>query len=182
MADYSFFGPADRNKQGRVASEMPSWSMPRHLDELKENIDRQERYLERGEIPLDRVPYVREEIKRGKEKMNSILSSKPNLSDKQKDHVHKVFEDLKNKIPQTMYTRKDEKDGVADPHEEARRMVNPIIPVDKETAEACEIALRKGMVSRNEATRMLKIIGSYLGEEVHIEQLRRDKKDGRWKS
>ena len=178
---HKFFGAIDRTKDGRISSQVPAWSMATHIDELNENIASRERNLERGMIPYDAVHQVKEELKVDKEKLDKILSSKPKLTDVEQDEVYKVYKSFSKDIKDMMFSRSEEKKGLASPHEEARRMIDPIIKVNEKTAQLCKdngvkvTETREGLkVSRNGATKVWKIIGRYLGENSNAEYLRKD--------
>lgn len=176
-----FFGAIDRSKDGRISSQVPAWTMKTHVDDLEESIGSRLRSMERGEIPLDAMVQMKEEVKRDKEKLDRIKESKPKLSDVETDEVYKVYKSFSKDIKDAMFSRSDMKKGLASPHEEARRMVEPTIKINEKTAKLCEdngikVTETKGglKVSRNGATKMWKTIGRYLGENSNAEYLRRD--------
>lgn len=77
-----------------------------------------------------------------------------------------------------MFTRSDMMFGVASAHEEARRMVEPVIALTKEQlemAEDIEIKIVGEKTSRNGASKMFKLIGKLINEPTNIEWLRKDK-------
>lgn len=177
-----FFGRVDMNKQGNIASDMPAWSMTTHIDELQESIDSRERSLESGAVPFDNIQYQREELKKEKEKLNAILESRPKLSETDENKLRKIEKEVVPEIRNWLFTRSEMHMGLASPHEEVRRMTEPIIGIGKEAAEICEHngirVSRKGnsaFVSRNGAEKMWKLIKKYFNEPANVEALRRDK-------
>jgi hypothetical protein len=175
--DIEFFGDIDKNKHGNLASEMPSWYFRQHKDELKGNIDSLAASLERGEIVDDKKPGALAELAKMREKMDKINESEPRIKDKQKDVLDKTSEELGKKIAGSMFTRSDMMKGVADAHEEARRMADPCIPlsgaeVDLAKKAGCKIS-RDGQVSRTDAERVWKLCRRALGENSNTEILRR---------
>lgn len=171
-----FFGDVDKNKRGTISSQYPAYTMLVHVDELKESIASKQRQLDRGVIPPADVPEAFEVLAREKARLEKIEASRPELSDGQKDRIAKEYKRLAKEISNSLFTRSEMQMGTASAHEEARRMVNPIIKVDPEIAEACNIQTTNGMVSRNDASRIFKIIGHTIGEATNVETLRKDKR------
>lgn len=176
------FGKIDINQYGKISSEIPAWAMQTHIEELSEEIDSKERSLARGEVPLDVVPQTREEIRKSRETLEKIIESKPKVSDAERDKLWKIYKETGKKIDDTMFSRSEMKLGLASPHEEARRMKDPIIKIDADMVELCEAnsisVSKKGdsaYVSRDQATKAWKLIGYLIGEATNVEVLRRDK-------
>lgn len=170
-----FFGKIDRDRDGNIGSTLPAWYFDSQVDTMKETIQRRESALERGDIPADYVYQTREDLKRDKERLDSIESSRPKLDDKHSDMLDKAYKELSSDIKDSMFTRDDMQRGFADAHEEARRMTKPCIKIDPELARKCGVDARDGMVSRNDATKIFKIVGKALGEETNVERLRKMK-------
>jgi hypothetical protein len=168
MAGFSFFGETDKG------SQYPAWTMVNQLKEIKEEYGQKERALASGLLDPASVPYIKEEIKKLHDKIESIAKSRPELTDKQKQKVEIEYGKLGNLIKDSLFTRSDMKLGLADAHEEARRMVNPLFTVDREVAIACKAKIIGGKVTRNDASKMFKIIGHYLVAATNIEHLRKD--------
>lgn len=169
-----FFGKEDRNKDGIVGSQVPGWAMESQLEELRRGIENKEARIARHLVPEDQVNYVREEVSREKKRMAEIETSRPNLTSEEKDRVFKAYKDISKDIKDSMFKYDDMMTGAASAREEARRMSEPIIKVDPDIAKACEVHMdTNGMVSRNDAQKIFKIVGAYLGEERNAEKLRR---------
>ena len=177
-----FFSRIDKNKIGKRASETPAWAMRTHIDALRESIEAKERMLERGDCPLDAVPQTRAEIRKEQQRLDEILESRPKASPDIEDKLWKVYKSLGKDIQDTLFTRSDMKLGLASPHEEARRMKEPIIKVNREIADLCKenevpvhVKGNDAYLTRDNATKVRQWIGKYLGEETNIEALRKDK-------
>jgi len=169
----SFFGKVDR-KGDRITSEYPSWMLDVHVDELRESVAQRERALERGDVAPSEVNYIREALKKEKARLAEIDVAKPKLTSEQTDKVAKEYDKLGKEIKDSMFSYDEMQKGLANPHEEARRMVNPCIKVDFEVARACGVTPNeKGLVSRNDAAKIFKISGKFLGENTNVEALRR---------
>jgi len=178
-----FFGDVDRRHKRadeRIASEYPAFYFPTKLEELKENIDKTKRQISMGLIPASELPYAKAELEKSEKRLKEIKSSLPKLSGKEKDALAKVYGELGEQIADAMFTRTAMKKGLADAHEEARRMSEPIIKVGDagKMFENMGITPVDGKVSRNQASRAWKIIGKVLGESSNTESLRRDMKTG----
>ena len=182
----TFYGKVDIKKHGKIASQMPSWTMQVQLENMAEGIAKKERALANGTIPADDIMRTKEELKKEKERYEDIISSRPKLSETDENMLSKTYKTLGNEIKQSLFTRSDMKLGFADAHEEVRRMKDPIIGISKEIANLCEdngvrVERKSGSnyVSRDNASKLWKIIGKYLGESSNIETLRRDRTTAR---
>lgn len=173
MANFSFFGKVDINSKGKIGSEYPAWIMRTHMEELQESIGQKERALKAGVVDAANKPYHIEILNKEKGRLGEIMASKPTLSVNERSKVANEYTSLKGRIADSMFTRADMNLGLADAHEEARRMVTPCIDVDKTVAKACNVLVKDGKVSRNGAVKMFKIIGSYLDAPTNAESLRR---------
>ena len=82
----------------------------------------------------------------------------------------------------SMFTRSEMKKGLADPHDEARRMVQPCIDItgNVHVARSCGIDVPTGQtkINRNQATKMWKILGRLCDERTNVEYLRKDRNTG----
>src|SRR3990172_5513817 len=177
-----FFGKVDRNRDGRIVSEYPAGYFKAHKEELEESIARKERELARGTIAPTEVMYAQQELAREKKRLDEIEKSTPKLTDIQKDELTQAREGLGMKIKDSMFTRSDMMLGLASAHEEASRMADPCILLTKEEqvyADACGIRVDDGRVSRNNASRIYKIISQRIGEPSNVEALRKDRVKGR---
>lgn len=177
-----FYGKIDINKHGNISSALPAWSMQTKIEELTESVESAERQIERGEVPYDKMGEVKEKIRKGKEKLEMILSSKPALSEEQENKLWKIYKSLGKDIQDSLFTRSEMKLGLASPHEELKRMKEPIIRISPEIAEICKennvkVSSKSNThyVSRDGASLMWKVIGKYFGEASNVETLRKDK-------
>lgn len=187
MADeIVFFGAMDRQKKqenGKITSAYPAWYFDVHLDDMKESIERKKRDLVRGVIPPSEIEYAKEELRKEQERYNNIVNSKPKLTGKQKDELASLYKSLEQELIDSMPTYTEMMKGHADPHEEVKKMTNPIISVGKhgKIFESLNIPMNGNRVTRNGAARAFKIIGKVLGERSNIESIRRDRAYGRYK-
>ena len=162
------------NQKGLVGSEYPAWTMRVHVEDLKESIAHKQRQIKSNVVDAVNMPYFKEELAKETKRLAEIGASKPMLTDAQKSRVEAEYLKLSNTIQATMFTREQEKRGLVDAHEEARRMTTPIISVDKEVAKACNVTVTGDKVSRNGAIKMFKILGHFIGAQTNAEALRKE--------
>lgn len=176
----TFFSEADMATQDgmkKVASEYPAWYYTTMMEDLKEDIRREEYSLESGGVPADRVPQIRDKVKRLRQKLEGIEASVPKLTEADESKLLKVRKELGKEIAGRMFTRSQMQKGLADTHTEARQMVEQSITITPEAAEVaalCNITPRDGKISRTQAEKVWKITGRYFGEISNSEVLRKD--------
>jgi len=171
-----FFGEADLNRDGKIKSDYPSWYHRQQMEDLDEGIRQKERALEEDLIPDSEKPLMRSRLKQER-----TLSAKVNDSMAEikgfEEIISKGSDELGKDIKEAMFSRSQMDKGVADPHEEARRISEPVIKVkSKEVAELCEAAgikIREGRITRGEAEKIWKISRRSLGEISNVESLRK---------
>lgn len=170
-----FFGEVDLNDEGGITSQIPAWCFDQHIGYLEEGISRKKRMLERGEVATDQVPVLRGQIKSETEKLERIVASRPNLSDKQKDRCAKAYENLGRQIADTMPTRKESKQGLVSPYDELKRLKGKKhITIDPTIASACGVKPVQGKITGDEANKCYQILGKALGENTNVERIRKD--------
>ena len=173
---YTFFSEVDM-RDGKVASEYPVWMFRSLLEDLYEDIRRDEYSLKQGIVPESQLPAMRDRLKRNRVKVDQVENSRPVLSERQDNDLNKAEKHLAKEIRTKMFSRSDMKRGLADSHEEARRMVEPSIQVTPEVerlAEACNTKLTSDTISRGTAERLWKMARAFRGEVSNTEILRRD--------
>ena len=177
LESVEFFGKDDLNKQGRPASEAPAWYFTQHKEKLEDDISMTKSRLDRGEVPEKQKPEMMAELAKMREKLDRINASAPRFKDAQKDAIAKVASAVGEKIASAMFTRTEMMKGLADAHEEARRMADPCIKLDHDEAvlakkAGCRLS-NDGKVSRTDAERLWKFSRRSLGESSNTEMLRR---------
>ena len=175
-----FFGEIDRTEKGQIKSEFPAWYFENNIEDLNEEIGWKERALDRKNINWEDIESTKKEVEGLKKKADLIKKSKPKLKGADKDEIYKEYNRLGEEIRDSMFTRTEMMKGLASAHEEAKRMTEPGIKVDPKLADACNIKLIGGKVSRNDASKMFKIMGKALGDvPTNTEYLRRDRNTGK---
>lgn len=172
-----FYGEVDLNQKGELASYMPAWSYTQLIEDLKEQIDSKRRALDSGALEAEKLVSTREEHKKLKERYDAIIASKPKINEDLLDRVSKVIGD---KISEASFTYDQRQKGLADAHEEARRMVQPCIELTDDAASLAVAARIKGvkkgskyMVSRTQAEKLWKLTRRALGEPSNVQSLRK---------
>ena len=176
-ATFQIFGSVDLNEKGQVKSTYPSWYFDHLKDELKNDIDRTETQLKFDRIPRTEISITQDRLAQKKAKLRELESSTLELKGKLKDRVSTVYNELGEKIGAAMFSRSDMKKGLADAHEEMKRMTEPCIEVRGDAAnlaKACNVKVVKGKVTRDGAAKVWKIAGKALETHTNTEHLRKD--------
>lgn len=168
--DYEYFADFDKG------SSMPAWSLKTNTDMLGEDVSRLGNALKNNQVPLEEVAYAEMEYKMKKERLDKINNSMPKLSGRQVDELREKRDTLSGKLRDGMFTRLQMEKGLVDPHEEAARMSEPCIEVDKKEFARMGMTTTNGKVSRSEAELGWKMMNGLLGDgmNVNTETLRRD--------
>lgn len=178
--EFEFFGEVDLNKQGNYGSDLPAWTFNQLIEDLEYDVRINEENLKDMSVGPEARGKLLAKATQMKDRLDAIKASKPKVDP---DLVHSIVGSnmsggsLGDKIQETMFTRDQMMKGIAEPREEARRMVEPIIKLEgkeKEMALGCGVKPnREGKVSRDEAIKIWKIGRKYLGELSNAELLRR---------
>ncbi len=166
--DYEYYGDFDKG------SSVPAWSLERQIGMLEDEVRAGETNIRMGTVPADEVYLAKETLNMKKNRLKDIIRSKPKLTDTQKDALAIKTKELGEEIKRSKFTQYEMEKGLADPHEEATRMTEPCILVDKNEARRMGIATNNGYVSRNVAEGMWKNQMSLLGKgnNLNTEMLR----------
>lgn len=175
--DMKIFGSVDRDSKGKITSEFPAWYFDQQRDELERGIAQDEEALNQEAIPYPAKAKFREKLAQRKERLDKINEESPKLKGKEADAVFKMREEMGGAIGEAHYTFSQREKGLADPHEEVRRMTEPVIKVTSqhqaEFIKECGISIRDGKITRNEAEKVYKIASKLLEQPTDIEYLRR---------
>ena len=176
--DIKIFGSVDRDSKGKITSEFPAWYFDQQKDELERGIAQDEMALDQEAIPYPAKAKFREKLAQRKERLGKINEETPKLKGSESDAIYKMRGELGESIGEAHFTRSQREKGLADAHEEVRRMTEPIIKVKSENQaqfiKECGINIRDGKITRNEAEKVYKIASKMLGQPTDIEYLRRD--------
>lgn len=172
------FGESDCDKFGKIKSEYPVWYHEVHIEELAENVASAKRRLNRGEVPQSALASHKAELERNETRLGVIEKNMPKLSDGERDKLWELWKkELCPKIKESLFTRTEMMKGLASGHEEARRMVNPVIMVSAKLEKFlgfCNCQVVNHKASRNALAKAFKLTGRLLGESTNIEVLRGD--------
>lgn len=169
-----FFGEVDMNPKGQVGSTYPGWMFPRLVEDLEEQIQYEEGQLRDQLLDAVQKANIQERLVQKKDRLQKIQDSRPKLD---KDEASGVRKSLGEKIRDSMFTYDQMQKGLADAHTEVKRMKDPCIKLDDKELEYALGARVKispdKKVSRDAASKIYKIVSSYLEEESNVESLRR---------
>jgi hypothetical protein len=173
-----FFTEADIDPNTKkIKNTYPTYFNRKQRDDLEEEIRKMEKGLANNYYQQGDIGKVRDTLAKARASLDKIQEYAP-VFEKQKDRIHEMNKDLEERIRPSMFTRSDMMKGLADAHEEARRMSEPIIELSPEMAGT---ALANGMnvhpgnrVSRDTAIRLWQFGRKALGEMTDAESLRRD--------
>ena len=188
----SYFGKADRSRydgHGQIVNPIPLWMNDKYKQDLKRDIRQIEQQEREGFIsPKERANKMARKQKKV-DILRFIKDSDPrNNSDFNKDCAKKAKDSVLEKIrylsPCLSANPKvpSEFDGVeTNPQEEGNKSKNPCISLDttEEVEEAKRANLRianvegKPMVSRDDATRMVRLLAIALGARIGYQAFRK---------
>lgn len=122
--DYrDFYGQSDRNREGRIVANKPTFTYGRRVDDLAEEVRSMEKALELGVVASDRRLEFELRYKGLKKKLDGIRDdeTKANeLLEKNKDAVYARFKELQEIISHGTPSKKDYKEGRVSPHKVLR--------------------------------------------------------------
>lgn len=173
------FGDVDKTRDGKTKSEYPSWYFTQQKEELEESISQKERAIENDLVPHgEELHKMKNKLLHEKKRMDEIKEATPKLSDAELVQVKNIRKDVGVLIRDAMFSRTQMEKGLADAHEEARRMSESCILLKDDQisfAKACDVIVNhNGKVTRTGAEKMWKIASRLLDEVSNTESLRRD--------
>tara|TARA_Y100000310_G_scaffold236502_1_gene239701 strand:+ start:18147 stop:18965 length:819 start_codon:yes stop_codon:yes gene_type:complete len=171
--NYEYFDPSfDKG------SSVPAWALPRQVEVLEDEVSRTGSMLKKKQIPIEEIPYAEADYKRKSERLEQIKNSKPKLTGLQRDKLREKRDKLAEEISRSKFTRMEMEKMLVDPHEEADRMSNPCIDIDREEAKRMGIPVSaNGKVSRSVAEGAWKMMSTLLEDtpaNPNTETLRSD--------
>jgi len=175
QSDFQFFTEADFNQHGNVNSMFPAYTNLTLIEDLRNEISSAEIALSMQNISPDRRASVEKDLEIKKERLELIESGKPKVDETKLKSIKKDIEGI---IRDSMFSDSQMRKGLADAHEEARRMVEKRIPITSEVANllsGCNVKINPDnkVVSRNDLVKGWKTIQKYFGENANVEQLRK---------
>ena len=176
-AEINFFTEIDYNAKGQLKSVYPFYHNTKVMDDARESLRQMEKSVASGVIPGEYLPSTMNMIKETKTMLETYEAHLPTL-ERNIDMVVKVRDQLANIIAPSLFTRREMSLGLVDPHEEAKRMSEPVLDVPKELRG---IAVKNGVMldkknraSRNDMSRLYQMCQRKLGEPADVEYLRQD--------
>jgi len=171
-----FFTEMDLDPKGRIKNTYPVYFERNQEQDIKEEIRRIETGIENRYYTGATMGEAMERLKKAKESLDRIQAIRPQF-EKQKDSISKFVKELATEISPAMYRRKELAKNLVDAHEEAKKMVEPVIrltPWSAKVAHDNGIRVTDGKISRDDATRLWQMGREALGESRNVEFLRRD--------
>ena len=190
--DVYFFSGVDRrvdqngdlNPDGKILSEYPAWYFDNQIEDLQEEISTCQKNISRYRkdriFDEESIYKQNRDLELKKKKLELIESSKPKLNGAQKDKLWEVAQNLTKEVRGLLFTKSEMKLGTPSPHEEASRIIDKKISVDKlgispQMAKDLNLNLKEGRASRGDLERALKIVNKLFGEDTNLEHLRADR-------
>jgi hypothetical protein len=177
-ASIMFFTEADLDPKGRIKHQYPVYFNRKQKDDIQEEIRRLKTGIDKKLFPDGVMGEAREKLRKAEDALERMETMRPDF-EKHKDRIAKLRDELGTGISDSLFTRDEMKKGLADAHEEARRMSEPVITL---SPSAAGVAVQNGIritgdrkVSRTDATRLWQMSREALGEMRDVEVLRRDK-------
>jgi hypothetical protein len=185
-----WFGEYDMNpKSGRPASDFPSDYNDYAVKQLQAEVSQMKRVIDEDTFRGKDLRTYRASYQQKKERLDAILNHRKDIEKRLQangvgDKVYKAYNDLCEKVGDSLFTYSSMMRMADDPQIEANRMEGPCIEVkDPVVAEICEQAgykLVRGKISRTRADIVRKIIGKHIGVESRdMEVLRKEDNDTR---
>lgn len=181
--NYFFFGALDRKNNeldGEILSEYPVYMLPNHVLELENQIVALKGMMARNEIPPNDIMYKKQELVNMEMKLDGINKSKHDFTAEEKKEIADEYENLRDQIGGSLFTKSQMEMGTADPHVEAERNVSPCIKIKNPYISKTLNLKATGnfggsKISRHEAIRACRIMGYHLGEDFNVEEIRKDR-------
>ena len=172
-----FFSEVDIDDKGKIKAEYPSWYNPRNLQVLEDEVSQMEFALENKQVPRGYEPEYRDNLSQKKEHLEKVknmtlVEDAKSSNGKLGDIIGEVGKSLRNELP----SKKEMDDGLVDAHMELQKMTVPYIPVSDAMgalAQACNVPIIDGKVTREGLAKMWKIGTKKLGGYANVETLRK---------
>lgn len=176
--DFTVFTDVDLSPdKTKIASTYPLWMHNGVLQEVDSMIRFMRTAIENNYVAPAYLPQYREQLAYYEAKREQLLAGEPKFDGKARDFISKVLSSLGEKISNAMFTRTEVEKGLADAHEEARRMSEPVISLNSDElrwAKICNVKVVGTKVSRTSAELMWKIGRRILGESTNTKILQKD--------
>lgn len=164
----TFFGQVDKTPKidkitgessNEIGSSYPCYMHEPQIEKLKESISEKEVALDSGAVHPVEVEATKRRLQQERVKLAQIEDSKPRITPEMYKKISTELDTLGGEISSAMFTEIDMQKGHADPQQEASRMRNACVPVDRELAMRCNIRVDdRGKATRSEAEKMWKIL------------------------
>jgi hypothetical protein len=183
MAEISFFGEVDRDRDGRVVSSRPAYLLHRNVEKLENDVRQWEHMIKTGVVPEENKAELLQEINSNKEQIDKIMAGRPKMNGAQESFYAKEMKEMAERIRESMFGREEMRTGLRthDDFEELQREHEPCVEINPDVAAAMGYDLtgapkRNGnpLVSRAKLVRAWQTVSGYFDSNTHTESLRPD--------
>lgn len=163
----SMFGKVDRKhlfdretneyKGEKIASSYPAYMHPKAIEDLEQSVQNTEESLSMNYVSASAMEYTKRKLKQEKTRLDEIRGEIPDFTPTELRNISNARKDLDKEIAAALFTKSDME---LRPHlaaEEARRMSEPCIKVDKVLAARCNVPLVNGKCTRSQAESIRKM-------------------------
>ena len=172
--DIIWFTELDYNEKGGVASDFPAYYFD--TNELKEDIRQLSEQLEDGVFTGKKKREQQTKLKSLQDKLDKTENGKPKLAGPTKDKVVAAVREVGEQIKGSMFSYDSHWKQTADPHEVARRMVEPCIevknPIVASFMKQRGFEVKNGMVNQTAASIFFKVGSKLIDEGSDTDRLR----------
>lgn len=163
----------------RIVNTYPLYYSNTQRDDIAEERRMIEKAIEGGLYDPVEMPEVKKRLKTLRDKEEMFAHIEPRHLEAKKDSISKLNRRIETILRDSMFSRREMEKGLADPHEEARRMSEPVISLPREIqglAVANGIAVSSsGKINRNDLVRVWQMGQKVLGEYTDVEYIRKER-------
>ena len=176
---YQFFSEADVDPvTGSIKSEYPMWYNQRLIEDFEDEVAHRQAALEANQVPEGVRSDFAHNLARMKEQLEkmkdmTMVDDARNDRDSLGKAVKEMAKIIKDELPsRTLCDR-----GHVDSNIEYHRMTKPYITIQNDNlaalAEACNVPIVDGKVTREGMSKMWKVATRYLGDYANTDTLRK---------
>jgi len=163
----SMFGKVDRKhlfdreteeyKGEHISSSYPAYMHPKSMQDLEQGINETSESIAQGHVYSSALEYTKRRLKKERIRLDDIKDQIPKYSSVELKAISSSRKDLDTEIKAALFTKSDMETRPQLGAEEARRMTEPCIKVDKLLAAQCNVSLTNGKCTRSEAEKIRKM-------------------------
>ena len=169
-----WFTELDYNEKGGVAADFPAYYFDTR--ELREDIRQLSEQLEDGVFTGKKKREQMTRLKSLQDKLDKTENGRPKLAGQTKDKVAAAVREVGEQIKESMFSYDSHWKQTADPHEVARRMVEPCIevknPIVASFMKQRGFEMKNNMVNQTAASIFFKVGSKLIDEGSDTDRLR----------